>query len=223
MAKKKKNQKKYANKTQKMAPVAKRDNKKLLALCGAGAVVVLAVVLILAFSGKSGGKTEGIGTYSADIVIRDYGTVTVELDGDTAPITVRNFVDLAESGFYDGLTFHRVVEGFMAQGGDPRGDGYGNAGTTIVGEFKANGHENNISHVRGTISMARGGNSYNSASCQFFIVHQDATFLDGQYAAFGHVVSGMEFIDAICEAAGPVDRVLPADEQPVIESITIRR
>ncbi|MBQ5960130.1 MAG: peptidylprolyl isomerase [Firmicutes bacterium] len=161
----------------------------------------------------------------ADITVKDYGTVTVELDANAAPITVANFVKLSESGFYDGLTFHRIMEGFMAQGGDPEGTGYGGSDETIKGEFAVNGVKNPLSHTRGTISMARSSMSYDSASSQFFIVHQDATFLDGQYAAFGHVTEGMDVIDKICADARPIDNngTIPAEAQPVIESIRIRK
>lgn len=161
-------------------------------------------------------------TYTAKIDVKDYGTITVQLDPDVAPITCANFVDLADSGFYNGLTFHRIMEGFMMQGGDPKGDGTGGSEHTIVGEFANNGHENNLSHVRGTISMARSSDP-DSASSQFFIVQQDSTFLDGDYAAFGTVTDGMDVVDAICEAAQPTDGngTIPADQQPVITSITI--
>ena len=154
--------------------------------------------------------------------MKDYGTITVELDGDAAPETVKNFVSLAESGFYDGLTFHRIIDGFMIQGGDPNGDGTGGSEETIPGEFSANGFDNPLSHTRGTISMAR-SQDYDSASSQFFIMQEDTPSLDGQYAAFGHVTSGMEVVDAICEDAvnGDANGVLPAEDQPVIESITI--
>lgn len=158
----------------------------------------------------------------ADIVIKDYGTITISLDAEAAPETVENFISLAESGFYDGLTFHRIIEGFMMQGGDPYGDGTGGSGTTITGEFSANGHVNNLSHTRGTVSMAR-AKAYNSASSQFFIVHEDSPHLDGEYAAFGQVVSGMEIVDQICADAEPIDDngLIAADAQPVIESVTI--
>ena len=126
------------------------------------------------------------------------GDIVVQLRGDVAPITVENFKNLVADGFYNGLTFHRVIYGFMIQGGCPKGDGTGDSGTRIKGEFSENGVENNISHQRGVISMARGGYSMDSASCQFFIVHQDASeSLDGKYAAFGHVVYGMETVDGI--------------------------
>ena len=138
------------------------------------------------------------GLHHVTIDVQDYGTITLELDADEAPISVTNVVNLAEEGFYDGLTFHRIISGFMIQGGDPKGNGTGGSDTTIKGEFSENGVENNISHVRGTISMAR-ANDPDSASSQFFIVHEDSTFLDGQYAAFGHVTDGMDVVDAICE------------------------
>lgn len=167
-------------------------------------------------------QTAGIGTHHAEIKIQDMGTITVELDGDAAPITVQNFMDLAESGFYDGLTFHRIINGFMMQGGDPNGDGTGGSDQTIKGEFSENGVQNDLSHTRGTISMAR-AQDMDSASSQFFIVHQDSTYLDGQYACFGHVTDGMDIVDSICENTPVEDgngTVLP-ENQPVIESITI--
>lgn len=162
-------------------------------------------------------------TYYADIEIADYGTITVCLNQKSAPITVANFVGLAESGFYDGLTFHRIMEDFMMQGGDPEGNGTGGSENTIVGEFAVNGYDNNLSHTRGAISMAR-AMDYDSASSQFFIVHEDSTFLDGQYAVFGYVTEGLEVVDAVCESAEPVDDngTIEAEEQPVITSITIR-
>lgn len=164
---------------------------------------------------------EGV-TYTADIEVKDFGTITVELDPSVAPITCANFVELAESGFYDGLTFHRIVDGFMIQGGDPNGDGTGGSEHEIVGEFSSNGYENNLSHTRGTISMARSDDP-NSASSQFFIVHEDSTFLDGKYAAFGTVTQGMDVVDAVCKAAQPIDGngLIAADQQPVITSVTI--
>ncbi|MCR4584394.1 MAG: peptidylprolyl isomerase [Lachnospiraceae bacterium] len=160
----------------------------------------------------------------ADIIIKDYGTITVKLDFDAAPLTVANFMKLAESGFYDGLTFHRIMKGFMMQGGDPLGNGGGGSDENIIGEFESNGYHNPISHVRGVISMAR-ANDPNSASSQFFIVHQDSTFLDGNYAGFGMVTEGMDVVDAVCEVAQPVDDngTILAEEQPVIEKIVIRK
>ena len=162
------------------------------------------------------------GIHHAEINVKDYGTIKVELDADTAPITVTNFVKLADSGFYDDLTFHRVISGFMIQGGDPNGNGTGGSDETIKGEFSDNGVENNISHVRGVISMAR-ATDYDSASSQFFIVHADATYLDGQYAAFGHVTDGMEIVDNICNDTPIQDSngSVASEDQPVIESIIV--
>ena len=158
----------------------------------------------------------------AEIVIRDYGTIKLELDEGTAPITVANFIKLAEAGFYDGLTFHRIMDGFMIQGGDLEGKGTGGSGERIKGEFAANGVYNPISHVEGVISMARAQDP-DSASSQFFITVADATFLDGSYAAFGRVTEGLGIAKQIAKDARPVDNngTIPADEQPVIESVTI--
>ena len=144
------------------------------------------------------------GTHHAEIEVKDYGTIDVELDADTAPITVTNFVKLAQEGFYDGLTFHRIMDGFMIQGGDPNGDGTGGSDENIKGEFSNNGVDNDISHTRGTISMARASDP-DSGSSQFFIVQTDSTFLDGDYAGFGHVTEGMDIVDKICEDAKPTD------------------
>ena len=136
-------------------------------------------------------------TYYAEIEMEDGGKIVLELYADVAPITVANFKKLVEQKFYDGLTFHRVIEGFMIQGGDPKGDGTGGSAETIFGEFASNGFENNLSHTRGVISMARRSYPLDSASCQFFICHGDSTYLDGDYAAFGKVISGMDVVDRI--------------------------
>ena len=144
--------------------------------------------------------------YTVEISVKDYGKIVLHLDGDSAPKTVRNFVSLVKDGFYDGLTFHRVMDNFMIQGGDPKGNGTGSSDKKIVGEFSKNGYANSISHERGVISMAR-SMAPNSASSQFFIMHADAPHLDGQYAAFGKVVSGMETVDEIAAIpVGPSDR-----------------
>ncbi len=146
------------------------------------------------------------------------GIIKLELDVKAAPITVANFEKLVKEGFYDGLIFHRVISGFMIQGGDPMGTGFGGSKETIKGEFRANGVDNPISHKRGVISMAR-SQMPNSASSQFFIMHQDGEFLDGNYAAFGHVVEGMEVVDEIASVAtDPRDKPL---SDVVIKSITI--
>ncbi len=162
------------------------------------------------------------GKHHIKIHMKDYGTIEVELDADQAPITVTNFVNLAKDGFYDGLTFHRIIEGFMMQGGDPRGNGTGGSGQDIKGEFSDNGVENTLSHTRGAISMAR-STLPDSASSQFFIMHQDGTALDGQYACFGYVTSGMEIVDEICENAVVIDGngTVPSENQPVIESVEV--
>ena len=159
------------------------------------------------------------GTHHATIEVEGYGAIKLELDADVAPVTVANFAKLAGEGFYDGLTFHRIIEGFMVQGGDPNGNGTGGSDEKIVGEFSDNGHPNSISHVRGTISMAR-SQAYNSASSQFFIMQADTPSLDGQYAAFGHVTEGMDVVDAMCEAARPTDNngTIAAADEPRIAS-----
>ena len=162
-------------------------------------------------------------TYFADIDIEGFGVITVQLDQAAAPVTCANFVELAESGFYDGLTFHRIIANFMMQGGDPQGDGFGGSDNNIVGEFKSNGFENNLSHTRGAVSMARAA-APNSASSQSFICHADSPHLDGDYALFGYVTEGIEVVDAVCAAAQPTDRngTIPPEAQPVMNSVTIR-
>ena len=157
-----------------------------------------------------------------EIIIKDYGTIQVELDRETAPITVENFLNLIEDKFYDNLTFHRIIKGFMIQGGDPKGNGTGGSKKTIKGEFSANGVNNELSHVRGTISMAR-SEEYDSASSQFFIMHEDNLGLDGNYAAFGKVISGMEVVDKIAENTKVEDDngTVLKKNQPVIESIRV--
>ena len=176
---------------------------------------------------EPGQEAQGSGTaenaYTAVIEIEGYGAITLALDAGAAPVTTENFVSLAREGFYDGLTFHRIIEGFMIQGGDPDGNGTGGSEQTIKGEFRENGVENSLSHTRGAISMAR-SNDYDSASSQFFIVHEDSTFLDGSYAAFGYVKEGMEVVDAICADAEPIDGdgFIAPENQPVIQSITIQ-
>lgn len=162
--------------------------------------------------------------YEVSMEFENYGTVVLELDEDKAPETVKNFVSLVEEGFYDGLTLHRIMAGFMMQGGDPTGTGYSGSDKEIYGEFAANGFfQNNLSHTRGAISMARSQNP-DSASSQFFIVHENSEFLDGSYAAFGYVVKGMEIVDAICNDAQPTDDngTIPAESQPVITKVSVR-
>lgn len=160
------------------------------------------------------------GKHHAEIVVKNYGTIALELDADVAPITVENFANLVNEGFYNGLTFHRIISGFMIQGGDPNGNGTGGSDGNIKGEFAQNGVKNTLSHTRGVISMAR-SMAYNSASSQFFIMHKDYTGLDGAYAAFGKVTSGIEIVDKICEDVKIEDDngTVLKENQPVIEKI----
>lgn len=160
------------------------------------------------------------GTHHTQIVIKDYGIISLELYADIAPITVSNFAKLVNENFYNGLTFHRIIDGFMIQGGDPLGNGTGGSNEKIKGEFLRNGVQNNISHLRGTISMAR-ANDFNSASSQFFIMQEDTPSLDGLYAAFGKVTDGIEIVDKICENTEVEDLngTVLKENQPVIEKI----
>ena len=192
-------------------------------------LLLVSALLLCACGSKTAETAEPAGSAEAaeglhhvELVVKDYGTITLELDADAAPITVANFLKLAESGFYDGLTFHRIMDGFMIQGGDPDGNGSGGSGETIKGEFEQNGVDNPISHVKGVISMARAKNP-DSASSQFFITVADSAFLDGAYAAFGHVTDGMDVAEQIAKDAKPIDNngTIPADQQPVIERVTV--
>ncbi len=190
--------------------------------------IIVALVAVIKFTGKPKAvvpdqPTVFTPTHRAEIIIEEYGTIQLELDGNAAPITVANFEELANSGFYDGLTFHRIIEGFMMQGGDPLGNGYGDSGKSIKGEFVNNGVPNTLSHTRGAISMARSA-KYDSASCQFFIVHEDASqHLDGDYAVFGYVTEGMDIVDKICAEATPIDNngLIMAERRPRIQAITV--
>ncbi len=196
-------------------------------------VVVLALCFAACGKDKNGPTgTESLnqqtpyGTHHAVITIKNYGEVKVELYGDTAPITVKNFVDLATEGFYDGLTFHRSVPGFVLQGGDPDGNGRGGSGKPIAGEFSENGFENNLSHTKGVLSMARLSNDMDSATSQFFIVLDDSatTSLDGKYAAFGKVTEGMDIIEKIVNETPIADSysgLIDKANQPVIEKVEI--
>ncbi|MCQ2535000.1 MAG: peptidylprolyl isomerase [Clostridia bacterium] len=191
--------------------------KKLFALCVCAMLFTLSLAGCVTYHTPTENYRTGL--HHVEIVIKDYGTIAVELDGDTAPITVTNFLQLAESGYYDGTTFHRIISGFMMQGGD--GEPLGKTTHTIIGEFSGNGHKNDISHVRGTISMAR-SDDMNSASSQFFICHKDSTFLDTSYAGFGHVTSGIEIVDQICENIPQGDNgAVEKQDQPVIETVRV--
>ena len=205
---------------EEQARLAQEKKKKIITYSIAGAVVVLAIVLVLILTLGGNGKNKGGQTENPDTIrttgytyvemsVKGYGKIILKLDHSAAPYTVDNFVSLVNRGFYDGLTFHRIIKDFMIQGGDPKANGTG--GNTdangneinIKGEFSSNGHNNPISHKRGVISMAR-SNDPDSASSQFFICNADASAsLDGQYAAFGWVIEGMDVVDAITDGAFP--------------------
>lgn len=162
------------------------------------------------------------GKHHVNIVIKDKGTISLELDADAAPITVTNFINLAKEGFYDGTPFHRIIVDFMMQGGDPTGTGTGGSERKIKGEFADNGYENNLLHTRGAVSMARSA-AMDSASSQFFIVQQDAAHLDGLYACFGYVTEGMDIVDDICNntTGGDYNGIIPEENRPVIETVEV--
>ncbi len=182
--------------------------------------VVLALLLLCSCCLLSGCGKDKYSAY-VKIDVKDFGEMIVGLRADKAPDTVENFLSLVDQGFYDGLTFHRIMTNFMIQGGDPTGTGYFGSGTTIKGEFAANGYKkNDLKHLRGTISMAR-GNDPDSASSQFFICQVDYPSLDGNYAAFGMVVKGIEVVDAICyNTPQGANGAVEPQWQPIINSIT---
>ncbi len=190
-------------------------------------LTLLLCLALLTACGKNEGAKESsspylTGLHHVELVIRDYGTISLELDADAAPISVTNFINLCNDGFYDGLTFHRIIEGFMMQGGGFDEEGNHKEASPIKGEFAQNGVENPIKHERGVISMAR-ANSYNSGSAQFFIMHKAAEHLDGAYAAFGHVTDGMDIVDQICENTPVQDGngSVALKDRPVIETIRV--
>ena len=191
-------------------------------------VLLTVVSLVGCSSSKATEKTKKTktlkGNYQVEIKIKDYGTIYAEIDADTAPITVTNFVNLCKNHFYDGLTFHRIIKDFMIQGGDPNGDGTGGSKETIKGEFSDNGVENPLKHTRGALSMARSQDN-DSASSQFFIVQKTASHLDGQYAVFGYVYEGMDIVDKICDDVQVEDNngTVAKENQPVIESIRCQK
>ncbi len=248
MAKKKKNSNYHITFEAPKAPVKKErkplDKKVIIGVSIALAVLIivgaiLAVVMLshdgTAFYRNRNLKDRDI-TY-VEMSVKDYGKITLLLDATTAPKTVANFISLVEDGFYDGLTFHRVMENFMIQGGDPKADGSGGRDEKIYGEFSANGYDkNDLLHKRGVISMARSGRhydengeinkGYDTASCQFFICNADAEWLDGQYAAFGYVVDGMSVVDKITAAtvkytAAQSGTISDKTKQAVIEYIKV--
>ncbi len=188
-------------------------------------ILILSVFLVMLTLTGCGSKKE-VDKYAKKInvnmEIKDYGTISLELYPDLAPVTVDNFVKLVKSGFYDGLTFHRVIDGFMIQGGDPQGDGFGGSDQTIKGEFLSNGFQNDLKHERGVISMARATDP-NSASSQFFIVQTTYPSLDGLYASFGRVTSGIEIVDKICKDTPVEDDngTVLKENQPVITKVYV--
>lgn len=199
-------------------------NKNIIFAVSTVIIIVLILVINVLVNKKSEASERKdllTGKHYVEITVKGYGKIDLELDADVAPITVTNFINLVNDKFYDGLTFHRIIDGFMVQGGDPLGNGTGGSSKTIKGEFSDNGISNSISHVRGVISMAR-SNSYDSASSQFFIVHEDSTFLDGKYAAFGKVTSGMDVVDELVKVKVEDNNgTVSKENQPVIESIKI--
>lgn len=239
MANQKQAAKAAATTARQAAQDKKKQQKTIFTVAG---IIVLAAVLILGciaiFGGPEpgwhgeeppvtnvNGRPEGdylSGMHYVQIDVQDYGSMLAELDADAAPIAVTNFIKLVKEGFYDGLTFHRVIDGFMIQGGDPNGNGTGGSSEDIWGEFAQNGWNNPIAHERGVLSMARSSDP-NSASSQFFIMHQAAPHLDGSYAAFGRVLDGMEVVDAICQNTPVTDDngTVEKANQPVITSIRV--
>ena len=187
-------------------------------LIGIGVVIFLIAAFFLSNLANKEEKEEKLlsGKYHVEMSVKDYGKISLELDADIAPITVTNFMKLVNDKYYDGLTFHRIIKGFMVQGGNNPNK----KADTIKGEFEANGSKNKLSHERGVISMARTSYDMNSASSQFFIMHEDYTSLDGQYAAFGYVTEGMDVVDKLAEVEVIDDNgTVPEDKQPVIEYI----
>ena len=211
-----------------------KENRKAFVLTAVVILLVIAAVVAVVVFGDANreGGTPMVGpsgdaaltpTHYIAIDVADYGTMTAELYGDAAPVTVQNFVKLVESGFYNGLTFHRVYTGFVIQGGCPLGNGYGGSDENIKGEFAQNGFDNPIKHERGVLSMARSAAGPDTASSQFFIMHQAAPSLDGGYAAFGRLLSGIEIVDAICKDTPVIDRNgnVAAENQPVITAVRL--
>lgn len=205
-----------------MAKKKQKNGRMLWIILAAAVLGVLSVVLVGGAVQTSKPAEPGLltGDHYIQIDVKDYGSITAVLHADTAPITVTNFMKLVNDKFYDGLTFHRIISGFMIQGGDPLGNGMGGSKEQIKGEFSANGVQNDLKHTRGVLSMAR-SQMPNSASSQFFIMHDVAPHLDGQYAAFGEVLTGMEVVDAICAKTPVTDRngSVAKANQPVIERI----
>ena len=223
---------------QRAAEQAKAAQERKMRWIVIAAVAVIAIVGIVMVTVGGGQKNEPVvnapaaptqvpditpvASHVVEIDIAGYGVITAELYSNIAPITVENFVTLANEGFYDGLTFHRIIDGFMMQGGCPLGNGTGGSGRNIRGEFAINGWYNPLKHERGVLSMARSAVA-DSASSQFFIMHQASPWLDDQYAAFGRVLTGMEIVDAICANTPVTDGngTVLKENQPVINTIRV--
>jgi len=205
-------------------------NKKNIAVLAVIIIVLLGGFFFVAIKNKGKDNTTNkeeekflSGKHYVEIEVEKYGVIKLELDADTAPITVTNFINLVNDHFYDGLTFHRIMEGFMIQGGGYEVDGSRKQADSIKGEFIANGVKNNISHKKGVISMARTPYDMDSASSEFFIVQKDSVFLDGNYAAFGYVIDGLDVVDKIAKKSKPTDDngSINLDERPVIKTIKV--
>ena len=191
--------------------------KKNLLLIILAIALIVGIFFINILINKASDNKMLSGKHYVEMKVKDYGVVVLELDADNSPITVTNFISLVKEKFYDGLTFHRILNDFMVQGGKST-----ERRNSITGEFSANGIQNDISHKRGVISMARVDNNYNSASTQFFIMHKDTPSLDGLYASFGHVVSGMEVIDKMAQVEiSDSNGTVSIANQPVIEYIKV--
>ena len=214
---------------------AQRKNKitLIISLAVVAVLILSLIALVIVRNVKANNETPGLkpngkakDTVYVKMSVQDYGDIILELDGKEAPVTVANFVNLVNEGFYDGLTFHRVISNFMIQGGDPKADGTGGSPNKIKGEFESNGYHNCIAHEYGVISMAR-SNDYDSASSQFFICNSNSdsvSALDGNYAAFGHVIYGMDVVDLITSKTAPIansNDIVPKSEQAVITSMTV--
>ena len=223
-----------AQRAAEQAKAAQQRRNRWIALAAA-AVIIIAAIVVLTIGGTKDEPVVNataaptqvpditpVASHVVEIDIAGYGVITAELYSNIAPITVENFVSLANEGFYDGLTFHRIIDGFMMQGGCPLGNGTGGSGANIKGEFSGNGVYNPLNHERGVLSMAR-SSAPNSASSQFFIMHQESPWLDGQYAAFGRVLEGMEIVDAICANTPVTDSngSVARENQPVINTIRV--
>lgn len=184
--------------------------------------LLLALLTLLCLLSGCGGSKSWKGTHHAEIVVEEYGSITIEINADIAPITASNFLNLAKKGFYEGTSFYRVIDGFAIYGGDPNGNGTGTSGSTIEGEFTANGVANSLTNTRGAIGMAR-GTHYNSASCQFYILQSDATYLDGDFAVFGYVIEGINVVDQICAGTATTgsDGYVASANQPTIKEIKV--